>query len=61
MIYEVFSDIVIYICLPVIIAGSVIMVGLFPFEIKRAIDDVKALRDEPPRRRATDVKPGRSE
>jgi hypothetical protein len=61
VIYEVFSDIVIYICLPVIIACSVIMVGLFPFEIKRAIDDVNALRDEPPRRRATDVKRGTSE
>ena len=61
MIYDVLSDVVIYICVPTAFVCSVIMICLLPFEIKRAIDDVKALRDEPPRRRATDVKRGTSE
>lgn len=56
---DVISNIMLYAIFPVVQAGALLMVILLPFEIKRAIDD--ALHDEPPRRRATDVKGGTSE
>lgn len=59
MIYDLLTDLVIYVCLPMMIVGSVVMIGLLPYQIKRAIEE--AFRDEPPRRRATDVKRGTPE